>query len=214
LALPLLLALLSITVSSQVFKGHKIGETADDFFSIATVMGMPTSLYCKQLLSDPKSVAAYDQEKAQADDRAFSRKTSYLAADMEGCRQVQAALEGKDVSVHNTRTNGFDAGATSVFRGSRLVTLAFGLKPGTRFEDVVTDISKELGDAAPMRSVVMRQNGTFQERRANWDVNNLHAEAGEMRDSQHDDLGIAVAITDSQGGRTRSLLETYFGLKE
>jgi hypothetical protein len=66
--LALLLGFLCSTASSQVFKGHKIGETAEQFFSIATMKGRPTTQYCRELLSDQTILKAYDRAKTNITD--------------------------------------------------------------------------------------------------------------------------------------------------
>jgi len=182
----------------QVFKGHRIGETAQQFFSIATTSehNTLTTQYCKDYLSNPKVLKAYDRVKAHfGDARALSQ-----SKDVNGCRDVQSALDGKDIRVEARYAAELGSGWAD-FHNARLVILRLTLKAGTPFEDVVTDISKELGGAEPTKSLVTRQvdvGGILQERKASWNVNNLQVEADEMKDFEYGDMGVAVVVADSE----------------
>jgi len=194
----LLLGFLCCAASGQVFKGHKIGETAEQFFSVAMMAehNMLTTQYCKAYLANPKVLKAYARGKAHpSDDRALLQ-----SSDVDGCRGVQSALGGKDTKVDARYANELGSGGAT-FHNSRLVILNFSLKSGTLFEDVVTDISRELGGAEPTKSTITRQShvgGLLQERRANWSVNNLHVQADEMKDFEYGDMGVAVMAVDSE----------------
>ena len=193
----LLLGFLCSAASGQVFKGHKIGETAEQFFSIATMAehNTLTTQYCKDYLANPKVLKAYDRAKAHPGDaRALSQ-----SKDVNGCRDVQSALEGKDVRVDGRYAAELGSGWAD-FHKARLVTLRLSLRAGTPFEDVVTDISKELGGAEPTKSLVTRQvavGGILQERKATWNASNLQVEADEMKDFEYGDTGVAVVVADS-----------------
>jgi len=193
-----LLGFLCSSASGQVFKGHKIGETAQQFFSITT-MAEPktvTTQYCKDYLANPKVLKAYDRAKTHSGDaRALSQ-----SKDVNGCRDVQSALDGKDVRIDARYAAELGSGWAD-FHNSRLVILRLTLKAGTPFEDVVADIGKELGGAEPTKTLVTRQadvGGILQERRANWNANNLHVEADEMKDFEYGDVGVAVVVADSE----------------
>jgi hypothetical protein len=192
-----LLGFLCCAASGQVFKGHKVGETAQQFFSIATITGRNTltTQYCKDYLANRKVLKAYDRAKAHPDDA----RAVLLSADVDGCRDVQSALDGKDVRVGGRYANELGSGWAD-FHKSRLVILNFSLKAGTPFEDVVTDIGKELGGAEPAKSMVTRQShvaSILQERRATWNASNLHVQADEMKD-ENGDMGIAVTVANSE----------------
>jgi hypothetical protein len=183
--------------SGQTFRGHKIGETAQQFFSVATMTekNKLTTQYCKEYLANAKVLKAYDRAKA----RPAAVRAGLLAVDVDGCRDVQAALDGKDVRVGARYANELGSGWAE-FHKSQLLILNFTLKPSTPFEDVETDIDQELGGAEPSKSVITRQSSVasiLQERRANWNANNLHVEANEMKDEEGD-VGIAVTVADSE----------------
>jgi len=193
----LLLGFFCSAASGQVFKGHKIGETAEQFFSIATMAEHKlTTQYCKEYLANPRVLKAYDRAKAHPEDaRALSQ-----SKDVNGCRDVQSALDGKDVRVDGRYAAELGNGWAD-FHKARLVTLRLTLKAGTPFEDVVTDISKELGGAEPTKSLVTRQvpvGGILQERRASWNASSLQVEADEMKDFEYGDTGVAVVVADSE----------------
>lgn len=194
----LLLGFLCSVASAQVFKGHTIGETAQQFFSIAT-MAEPKTLttqYCKDYLANPKVLKAYDKAKAHPDDT----RALLQSKDVNGCRDVQSALDGKDVRVDARYATELGRGWAE-FHHSRLVILRLTLRAGTPFEDVVADIGKELGGAEPTKTLVTRQaevGGISQERRANWNANNLQVEADEMKDFEYGDMGVAVVVAASE----------------
>jgi hypothetical protein len=193
----LLFGLLCSAASGQMFKGHKVGESAKQFFSLATMAehNTLTTQYCKDYLANSKVLKAYDRAKAHPDDD----RALLQSRDVDGCRDVQSALDGKDVRV-DARYAKELGGGWADFHNSRLVTLRFSVKAGSRFEDVVTDIGKELGGAQPMQSMVTRQShvgNLLQERSANWNVNNLLVQAEEMKDSEDGDV-VVVTAADSE----------------
>ncbi len=187
---------LSGAALGQVFKGHRLGETAQQFFSIAkSEHNMLTTIYCKGYLANPKVLKAYERAKAHPDDA----HAVLVSADVNGCRDVQAALDGKDVRVGARFATELNNGWAEFYK-SRLVILTFTLNAGISFEDVVSDIDKELGGVEPARTTVTRQSrigSILQERRANWIANNLEIQAEEMKDVD-DDLGISVTVVDSE----------------
>ena len=193
----LLLGFFCCAASGQAFKGHKVGETAQQFFLIATITGhnVLTTRYCKSYLANRKVLKAYDRAKAHPDDA----RAILLSADVDGCRDVESALDGKDVRVGGRFANELGSGWAD-FHKSILVILSFSLKAGIPFEDVVTDIGKELGGAEPAKNMVTLQShvaSILQERRADWNAANLHVQADEMKD-ENGDVGIAVTVADSE----------------
>ncbi len=193
----LFLNFLCCAASGQVFKGHRIGETTQQFFSIATMTerNLHPPQYCKDYLANPKVLKAYNRAKTHpADARAV-----LVSADVDGCRDVQAAMDGKDVRVGARYANELGNGWAD-FHASRLLILSFTLKAGIPFEDVVTDISKDLEGAEPAKTMVTRQSSVgslLQERRANWNANNLRVEADEMK-NEEGDVGITVTVADNE----------------
>ncbi len=195
LVLPL--GLFCCAASGQVFKGHKIGETAQQFFSIATITerNTLTAHYCRVYLANSKVLKSYERAKSHPDDV----RDAMRSADVDGCRDVQSALDGKDVRVGGRYAGELGSGWAE-FHKSRLVIFNFSLKAGIPFEDVVPDIGKELGGAEPTKSVVTRQSAVasiLKERTAHWDTNKLNVQAQEMKD-EYGDLGIAVTVADSE----------------
>ena len=186
-----------VAASGQTFKQHTIGESTQQFFAVATMpenKGL-TSEYCRRYLSDPKVVEAYQRfAKHPTDLRAMDK-----SIDVTGCWDVRDALEGKDVEVGARFISEIGMGSAT-FHSKRLVLMDFSLPSGTPIEDVVSDISKELGEVKPIMSIDTVQNGfgaTLQRRRAVWNTEKLVISAMEMRSFQHGDLGISVAVADS-----------------
>lgn len=194
----LCIAISCSTVSSQTFKRHKIGETVQEFFSIATVAekGVPTTQYCKDYLSDPNVLKAYDKAQRNIGDY----KVIIQSVDVEGCRKVEKALDGQEVEVGARYASEIGKGGEVTFRDSKLALMTFEVKAGTPLEDVVTDINKELAGVEPTMSVDTKQNGfgaSLQQRKAAWSTNSLIVDANEMRDFRYGDLGILVIVADS-----------------
>lgn len=120
--------------------------------------------------------------------------------DVTSCREVFEALDGKEVEVGARYATEIGKGSVT-FRDSKLVSIVFNLNQGTVLEDVVTDISTEVGGVQPTMSVDTKQNGfgaTLQERKATWGVSKVIAVAREMRDFQYGDMGILVIVADSE----------------
>jgi len=183
--------------SSQTFKRHKIGETSQEFFSIATMAekGVLTTQYCKDYLSDAKVLKAYDKAQRSIGDV----KAIIQSVDVKGCRDVEEALNGREVEVGARYANEIGQGQVT-FRDSKLALMTFSLKAGTLLEDVVTDINKEIVGVEPTMSVDTKQNGfgaTLQQRKATWNANNLIVEAGEMKDFRYGSMGVLVVVADS-----------------
>jgi hypothetical protein len=77
------------------FDGHTLGETAETFFSTATMTDVKTATreYCKTLLNDPEALPRYEETKTATD------KKDFLFSDVPGCRAVMAALQGERTQV-------------------------------------------------------------------------------------------------------------------
>ena len=185
-------------LSGQAFKGHKVGETAQHFFSVATVAehNTLTTKYCRDYLANPKVLKAYDRAKAHPDDI----RALMLSIDVNGCRDVLSALDGKDIRIDARYANELGKGWAE-FHNSRLVVLNFFLKAGAAFEDAVTDIGTELGGAEPTISLVTKQStvgGLLHERKAVWNVNSLRVQADEVKDYDSGNTEIEVTVSDSE----------------
>ena len=194
----LLLGVLCCPASSQTFKGHKIGETAEQFFSIARMAehNVLSKQYCKDYLANPKALKAYDRAKTHPSDV----HALVLSIDVDGCRGIQSALDGQDLRVDARYAAELGKGWAE-FHSARLVTLNFSVKAGVLFDDVVSDVSKELGGAAPATSLVTRQiaaGAIVQEHRAVWNVNSLRVQADEVKDYEFDETAVAVTVSDRE----------------
>jgi hypothetical protein len=188
--------LISVAASSQTFKHHKIGETAEQFFSVATMgeSNESTTTFCTRYLSDPKVLKAFEKAQRNTLDLRANNESGYVT----GCRDVQDALRGKHVEVGGRYALELGRG-TVTFHNSKLVIMAFHVN-GT-LEDVITDVTKELGGISPTLSVETLQNGfgaTLQQRKALWASNDLTVLASEVRDFQYGDQGITVVVADRE----------------
>jgi hypothetical protein len=164
--------------------------------------GILTTRCCEDYLSDPKILKAY--EKIQRN--MFDTNARIQSVDVEGCRKVEEALDGREVEVGARYGSEIGQGQVT-FRDSKLVLMTFKLKAGTPLEDVVTDINEEFVGVEPTMSIDTKQNGlgaTLHQRRATWNANNVSVEASEMRDFRNGDMGVLVIVAES----------TYFKAKE
>jgi len=183
--------------TSQTFKQHKIGETAEQFFSIATVAehkGL-TIKYCADYLGDPKVQKAF--EKAQRN--IYDTKATIQSFDVKGCLEVKKAFDGGDVEIGGRYAAEIGSGMAR-FHRSRLVLMSFSLSAGTPIQDVITDMSKELGGAEPATSVETMQNAfgaTLHARRCKWEVSGLNVLVSEMKSFEFGDMGVSVLVGDS-----------------
>jgi hypothetical protein len=188
---------LSEVATSQSFKKHRIGESAQEFFSVATMAENKgkTEEYCRGYLSDPNVMKAYDKWiRGKTDIKALRQ-----SLDVTGCWDVRDAIEGKDIKVGARFASEIGQG-DATFHASKLALLNFVVPVGTPMEDVVTDVSEELGHVQPNMSVDTMQNSfgaTLQRRRAVWQTDNLIVSVMEMKSfASPGGLGIDVAVAD------------------
>lgn len=181
----------------QTFKKHRIGESAQEFSTVATLRASEgnTSEYCRRYLNDPNVMRAYQKIVKNSTDLRALKQSQYVT----GCWDVKDALEGKDVSVGALYATEIGQG-NATFHAFKLVVMSFTV-PRTSIEDVVTDITAELGHVEPVMSVQTLENGfgaTLQERRAVWQTDTLFVSAAEMKSFEYGSLGIAVEVADKQ----------------
>lgn len=157
-----LVFLCAITATAQTapavrFKGHAIGEGAEEFFSTARMAeskGLAKD-YCTKLLA----------------------KRRAPGFEIEGCRNVMSALQGKDATVGNRYAAGLGPGEVA-FHSGKLVLLQFEVfDVHIGYTDVVADMTKKLG-APSEQGFVTYQNGfgaTFQRGKAEWKSGSIAA---------------------------------------
>lgn len=181
----LALILFGSTLFAQQFKGHAIGETAQQFFSTATVAEshQPTVEYCTTLLNNPKAM----------------KKHLGLAMPVEtqGCQEVMAALQGRDAEVGNRFAFALGPGTTR-FHAGKLIYMKFIMD--SPYIDVVADMTKKL-NSSPEQTYVTYQNGfgaTLQRRKAAWVSGNLMAGVEESPSVPYKGEAVLVTIFDSK----------------
>jgi hypothetical protein len=191
----LILGAFACAQTQPTFKGHQIGETAQQFFTIAQMAehnGQLTTDYCKWYLSDPKTLQAY--EMAQKNNRDL--KSMNASSDVKGCRQVQVALDGRDAEVGNRYAHELGSGAVT-FHGGKLVALNFS-PANARYDDVVADMTRKLA-AEPKNGQDTYQNafgGTLVMRNAIWITDRLITRVSEQKSFRYGDLGASVIVGD------------------
>lgn len=191
------LLLFAQSAVSQTFKHHHIGESAQNFFSVATMSENKgnTGQYCRDYLNDAEVNKAYQKAvKNPTDTRAVIK-----SADVTGCWDVLDALEGKDITVGARYAAEIGTGSVT-FHAGKLITMAFTLPADTPFEDVIADIKDELA-AEPLVSAETLQNGfgaTVQQQKATWQTPKLIVIATEMKTFVYGITGISVVVTDKE----------------
>lgn len=176
------------------FKGHVLGENVRQFFARATVkdFNRPTLDYCADLLNNPKAMK--------------KRLGQSLPAEMKGCQQVMAAVEGMDVEVSNRYAVALGPGSTR-FHAGKLVFLQLVLE--SPYPDVVEDMGRKL-NASPEQSSQTYQNGygaLVQRRKARWTGGELAAVVEEAPLDADEQQTVLVTVFDASlisGGSQRA----------
>ncbi len=182
--------------TQPTFKEHRIGESAQEFFSIARVAeknGMLSTDYCRSYLNDPKAKKAIEKasNKKSADDP-LSLVAAMIA---EGCSNIQAALAGQDVEVDVRFAAEFGSGRVRFVAG-HLASVRFVVK--APFNDVVEDMTAKL-NADPRRDAETLQNrvgAIVKQRRAMWTLPDFLVKVSELQSLEGDDIGTEVSVSD------------------
>jgi len=117
------------------FSGHTLGETAETFFSTASMMESKTATkeYCKKLLDDPEAMRRYE------DSRIGTNKKDLLLSDVGGCEYVMAVLRGERAPIGARFASELGKGHV-LFVGGKLVS--FSLYSESSYADAAADMSK------------------------------------------------------------------------
>jgi hypothetical protein len=177
------------------FKEHRIGESAQAFFSIAKMSeknGMLSTEYCRLYLNDPRAKKAIEKAKKKGGD-----DPSALVAVMtvEGCHNIQAALAGQDVEVDARFAAEFGSGSAQFIAG-RLASISFVVK--APFNDVVEDMTAKL-NAKAQQDIETSQNAIgaiVKLRKANWTLPNTLVKVSESQSLDGSNIGTEVSVTD------------------
>lgn len=184
-----------------MFKEHRIGESAQEFFSIAKMAeknGMLSTDYCSSYLNDPKVKKAIEKaKKKNAAGSSFWGGSSVSAAtmDVEGCNSIQAALAGQDVEVEARYATEFGSGITRFVAG-HLASVIFVAK--APFNDVVEDMIAKL-NVKPQRDVHTYQNSVgaiVDQRRAMWTLPSTRVKVSELQSVDGESIGTEVSVSD------------------
>ena len=181
--------------NQPTFKQHRIGESAQEFFSIAKMAeknGMLSADYCRSYLNDPKVKKAIEKAKKKGGD-----DPSLLVATMnvEGCNNIGAALAGQDVEIEVRFAAEFGSGRAQFVAG-HLASVKFVVK--APFNDVVEDMIAKL-NADPQLGVETLQNGIgaiVNLHRAMWTLPNFLVKVSELQSLEGDNIGTEVSVSD------------------
>ncbi len=181
--------------TQPTFKEHRIGESAQEFFSIARVAeknGILSTDYCRSYLNDPRVKKAIEKAKKKSADDPSSVVATIIA---EGCNNIQAALAGQDVEVDVRFAAEFGSGRVRFVAG-HLASVRFVVK--APFNDVVEDMTAKL-NAIPQRDTETLQNGVgaiVKQRGAIWTLPNFLVKVSELQSLEGDDIGTEVSVSD------------------
>jgi hypothetical protein len=182
--------------AQPTFKEHRIGESAQQFFSIARVpekngTGMLSTEYCHLYLNDPKAKKAI--EKAGKKGADYPSLVAAMIA--EGCNNIQAALAGQDTEV-DTRLAAEFGNGTVRFVSGHLASMKFTVK--APFHDVVEDMTAKL-NAKPLQDSETLQNSVgaiVNQRRAMWTLPSLLVKLSELHSLEGDNIGTEVSVSN------------------
>jgi len=184
------------TQSTQpTFKGHRIGESAQQFFSTARMAeknGILSTDYCQACLNDPKMKKAVEKAKKKGGD-----DPSLLVAAMiwEGCNSIRAALAGQDAEIDLRFAGEFVSGSAKFVAG-QLASVRFVVK--APLNDVVEDMTAKL-NAKPKLSVDTIQNSVaaiVKQHTAMWTLPNTLVKVSELQSLDGESIGTEVSVSD------------------
>jgi hypothetical protein len=181
--------------TQPTFKEHRVGESAQEFFSIAKMTekgGTLSTDYCRTYLEDPKVQKALEKAKKKG----WSDQSLLLATmDVEGCNKIRAALAGKDTEIELRFASEFGSGVAQFVAG-HLGSVNFVAK--APFNDVVEDMTSKLS-SAPQLSLETLQNevgAIVRQRRAAWILPNIIVKLVELHSVEGSSIGTGVSVSD------------------
>jgi hypothetical protein len=138
------------------FGGHKLGERANVFFKIAkTSESQQLSRdYCKTLLEDDKTREKVQQAETSAQNGGVFVLTQgdfSALLDVDNCRQVMAALDGKQANVGARLASELGKGS-ALFASGRV--RAFNLILDTSYTETVSDMARRFGSPGQQNAVM------------------------------------------------------------
>lgn len=177
------------------FKQHRIGESAQEFFSIAKVAeksGMLSTDFCRSYLIDPKVKKAIEKAKKKGGSDSASL---VVIMTVEGCNTIQTALAGQDVEVESRFAAEFGSGQVRFIAG-HLAAVRFVVK--APFKDVVEDMTAKL-NANPELGVETFQNSVaaiVKQQTATWTLPDILVKLSELQSLESDKIGTEVSVSD------------------
>jgi len=126
------------------FGGHALGEPAAVFFSEAKAPDSKQLAkdYCKSLLDDANTREKVRQYEDIQKNGGVLEKKNFSVLDVENCKQVMAALEGKEARVGARLASEIGKG-TALFASGRLSAL--DLTMDSAYAEVVSDMERRFG---------------------------------------------------------------------
>ncbi|PSH05592.1 MAG: hypothetical protein CXZ00_00115 [Acidobacteria bacterium] len=180
--------------AQPTFKEHRLGESAQEFFSIAKMADKESMLsadYCRSFLVTPKVKKAIEKAKTKDKD---NQPSSALWTDVKGCSTVLAALAGQTIEVDSRFAAEFDSGSMQFIAG-HLASVRFTVQ--APFVGVVQDMNAKL-NARPQLDIVTLQNAIAaiqKQHRAIWTLPSIFAKVSEVQSLAGDDIGTEVFVS-------------------
>jgi hypothetical protein len=181
--------------TQPTFKEHRVGESAQEFFSVAKMAekgGTLSKDYCHSYLEDPKVVKALEKTKRKG----WADQSLLIATmDVEGCNKIRAALAGQDTEIDLRFASEFGSGVAQFVAG-HLGSVNFVVK--APFNDVIEDMTSKL-TSAPQLSLETLQNevgAIVKQRRAAWKLPNAIVKVVELHSLDGSNIGTGVSVSD------------------
>lgn len=197
--------------SSARFKGHVIGETAEEFFAIANHDGLGVSnSWCREVRGQEQTLeSAQAHAKKQRDRDRFAQQLILLYAEVDACQPLNDALAGKDATAQAIIASELGTGGQAVFHNGHLVEIS--LEAVDSYDHVLIDMTKKLGTPSTQQMFSYQNGfgGTFQYPEAEWIVGSLSASIEQRPIEPPAPPWVAVTIWDQRWAvRTKRVEET------
>ena len=128
------------------FHGHALGETAEAFFSSATMAESKagTKEYCASLLNDSQKTDKYKSFKHSLGNQSVTvlNKQDFVVFDVDGCKHVEAALAGENTNVGARFASELGKGG-ALFASGKLV--GFNLISSASYSEEIASMEKRFG---------------------------------------------------------------------
>jgi hypothetical protein len=181
------------------FKGHLIGETAEEFFKIARhdETRELSSAWCKSISDRERELeSAQAHAKKQGDRKRLIQDLDLLYADVDACKPFNDAVAGKDATAEAILASELGPGGEAVFHNGYLVEIS--LEVVDSYDHVFADMTKKLGD--PTTEQTVTQSDGLQYPESEWTIRDLSAAIEQRPIRPPAPSWVAVTVWDQSWG--------------